>query len=96
MTAAHLDEFIILSAVRVSQIRLAIYTNFRAWCMSAYVAGKLAGGALTPIAPAAAFDELCILSASSRRHTRRKCRAFCFTAATAIFQILKFKVNSRI
>ena len=53
--------------------------------MSAYVAGKLAGGALTPIAPAAAFDELCILSASSRRHTRRKCRAFCFTAATAIF-----------
>ena len=40
---------------------------------------NLAGGVLTPIAPAVAFDELCILSARCRRHARRKYRTFCFS-----------------
>nr|WP_321321377.1 hypothetical protein [uncultured Campylobacter sp.] len=41
MNVLHLDEFIILSAVRVSQIRHAIYTNFRAWFINVIKTGIL-------------------------------------------------------
>ena len=40
---------------------------------------NLAGGVLTLTRPAAAFDELCILSARCRRHARGKYRTFCFS-----------------
>ena len=45
MTAAHLDEFIILSAVRASQIRLAIYTNFKSVVNKCLMANKFAASA---------------------------------------------------